>query len=38
MQEIKRNQMFDDISLLNNINQNDEFCEACVNGKQSRLK
>lgn len=35
--EIKRNNMFEDINLLKNIQINGDLCEACINGKHARL-
>jgi len=36
--EIKRNSLFEDTNILKNIDLNHELCEACINGKQARLK
>lgn len=36
--EIKKDNLFYETNLLNNVKLNNELCEACVNGKQSRLK
>lgn len=36
--ELKNNRMIEDIDLVNKIMPNDDICEACVNGKQTRLK
>jgi len=36
--EIKRNSLFEDTNILNKIDLNHELCEACINGKQARLK
>ena len=35
--EIKRSRMFDDIDILKNIQIDNKLCEACINGKQSKL-
>jgi len=35
--ELKAKDMFDDTILLNNIQPENELCEACVKGKQARL-
>lgn len=35
--EIKSKEMFCDSQLLDNMRPNEELCEACINGKQSRL-
>lgn len=36
--EIKQNELFEDINILKDIELNQDLCEACINGKQSRLK
>jgi len=38
LQEIKRNNLFGDNNLLDNANPVDEICNACLNGKQARLR
>jgi len=38
MLEIKRKNLFQDNKLLDNVNPTDDICEACLNGKQTRLR
>lgn len=36
--EIKKNNLFCDNNILANVNPTNEMCEACLNGKQARLR